>query len=1064
MAAPQTLVSIIQKQANERPNKVAFNVIDASGSTSNTVTYTQLRDNACSYAELFSSLIGRGKPVVVLCESGIEYITTLLGLMWSGNVPVPAYPPRSRAHFERLSRVVDDSSASWVVTQQHIRARRHFDRLEDLGVKSIVLEAASNSGKLGQFELVDDDGPALIQYTSGSTGAPKGVPLTHANICAGVGMIVDAYGAIPSDVGVFWLPPYHDMGLIGGIFTPLFAGFTSNLIDPAVFARDPGIWLRALSDLRATVTAAPNFAFDLAADRLEDAGALDLSSVRLMINGAEKVRISTINRFEKALESAGLRPHTMVPSYGLAEATLLVTSRTLEQANLFVDENVSCGMLGNHIDAVLLDENTSCASLGEGEICIAGPSVFDGYWNREKGAEFVEYEGREYFRTGDIGKFVEKDLVVSGRIKEMMCIRGKNIFPYDIESSVTDLIRKDLSGYVATFAVDIADQEEPVLFCEIAYEASLDYPEMCKSIRQYVARVHGISIYSIWLVRKGFIPRTSSGKIRRNKCAELFVLGPPKRWVIFQGDHARGNNTDLSGGELSSDSTTHTAQNGGTDVAPILLAVAKSILKTDKIDLSDGFFELGGDSLSVLAFLGELEDRGYTFELDVIYECESFNDLLPKVQAIGPTKRESTSGLMADLTPIQRRYFGDYLVDRSKSWSNIFQSFQVPEFVNREKLSNAMEAVCSRHAALRSCFVFDDGRLRQMTMSEVSVDVEESFIDSPEAFTHFSESFANHRFNLNKCPLFRVSLVEYLGQKFVFANFHHAILDGWSLVRIREELSRLILSDEKLESSRNDELEAVSRAISKLEANYVEAREYWLEEFSSPWHDIVMPSNFETVDFSDYRGHSRSVLLNARAEDSIVKFCRANSTSVSSLFMAVLFFLVHKESGEGDLVIGTPINARNRVNDHNLVGLFINLAMVRAKECYVSFDTTLREVTRKLNGANQYQIFQTDELAHEIGYMREAHRLPFTNLFYTHLDFQEMTKPENANEHTSTFKDLIVDVRYDMMWYVNQYSDGIEIECKYRRAMYSDDYVEQLVFKFQEITHQILRKNEDENT
>jgi acyl-CoA synthetase (AMP-forming)/AMP-acid ligase II len=377
----------------------------------------------------------------------------------------------------------------------------------------------------------------MVQYTSSSTASPKNVVLTHSNLLHNSAILQRTLGHSPESVGAIWLPPYHDMGLIGGLLQPLYCGFPVFLMSPLHFLQRPLRWLDMITRYRATTSAGPTFAYELCVRRTtaEQRATLDLRSWDAAVVGAEPINAATLERFAAAFAPCGFRPAVFRPSYGLAEATLMVTSRTGPHT---LDDRapalVSCGgpRPGQRVLVVAAESRVPCPSDVIGEIWVAGPSVARGYWNRPEETEAAfggclatTGEG-PFLRTGDLGFVHEGELFVTGRLKDVIIIRGRNHFPDDIERTVARSHPSLSACGGAAFSVVADGEEQLVVLQEVdRHDRQPDSDGIADGIRCAVMESHDVRVVSVLLVRAGRLPRTTSGKIQRFACRDAYLAG-----------------------------------------------------------------------------------------------------------------------------------------------------------------------------------------------------------------------------------------------------------------------------------------------------------------------------------------------------------------------------------------------------------------------------------------------------------------------------------------------------------------------------------------------------------
>ncbi|HLI33087.1 MAG TPA: SDR family NAD(P)-dependent oxidoreductase [Solirubrobacteraceae bacterium] len=559
-----TLSATLARNAKERPGSLAVRFIEPGGSSLAdsavvTLTAAQLHERAQSIADVLAERAGIGARALLLCPPGLDYIAGLFGCFQAGVIAVPAYPPTSAGLDERLARVIADSGSSTILTTTPLATV--CEPLQELLVRSdndsglVLLDDLKRAGETRNRHEPAPADLALLQYTSGSTSDPAGVMLTHAQLLANVASIRERFSIGSKDRSVVWLPPYHDMGLAGAILTTIVYGIESTVLSPLSFLARPLLWLEALSHYRGTHSGGPNFAYDLCVRKVssDEAAELDLSAWSCAINGAEPIRLETMERFTAHFARAGFRRSAFMPAYGLAEATLLVCTSRLSERATPVDASgeggdwagdrdqsadqkaVSVGAVDADATLLIVDPQTRRAlPEGEqGEIWFSGPSVGAGYWgNPEKSRATFEAtladdpEGMRFLRTGDLGVLRDGELYVLGRLKDMIIVRGDNYFPQDIELAATRADSHLRAGCLAAFEVDRDGRQEVILVAELAREIEEGARDgIFARVRAGVAQAVGLALDEVVLIERGAILKTSSGKIRRAATRAALLAG-----------------------------------------------------------------------------------------------------------------------------------------------------------------------------------------------------------------------------------------------------------------------------------------------------------------------------------------------------------------------------------------------------------------------------------------------------------------------------------------------------------------------------------------------------------
>lgn len=569
---PTSFVQILREKATYQPQKVAYTFLEDGEKEAIHLTYGELDRKARFIGALLQNLGLTGERALLLYPPGLDFITAFFGCLYAGVVAVPAYPPRRNQSLERLQAIVQDCKAQEVLTTTSVWKNIERSCAENPQLASMRWLATDNlSGyweRAWKEPAIEGDNLAFLQYTSGSTGTPKGVMVSHGNIVYNSRYINHCYQDTRDSVGVSWLPPYHDMGLIGGLLQPIYVGAKMILMSPMAFMQKPLRWLQAISQFQATTSGGPNFAYDLCLHKItpEQRDSLDLSSWEVAFTGAEPVRAETLEKFAAYFAPCGFRKEAFYPCYGLAESTLLVAGGQKKAAPYIqqvdgaalsekqvipvtndhenVQSLVGCGQgqLNHKVVIVNPECLTKCAEGEVGEIWVAGKSVAQGYWNRREqtketfNAYLADTQEGPFLRTGDLGFLLDGELFVTGRCKDVIIIRGRNHYPQDLEKTVEESNAALRAGCGAAFAIQVNGEERLVVVQEVERSCTrrLDVNGVIGDIRQALTAQHGLQVHAITLIKTGSIPKTSSGKIQRYACREKFLN---RRLEVVGSDH-----------------------------------------------------------------------------------------------------------------------------------------------------------------------------------------------------------------------------------------------------------------------------------------------------------------------------------------------------------------------------------------------------------------------------------------------------------------------------------------------------------------------------------------------
>lgn len=670
MLTPETnpqinnLLELLESWVARQPTKPLYTFWHGEGQEPTTWTYEKMATHAKAIAVELKRRGLTGKRAVLLYPPGLDYIAGFLGCLYAGVVAVPAYPPdptRLERTVPRLQSIIKDCDAQIILTDSLIHSMSsllgtHAPDLSDL--EWLASDALSDDLAADwETQIIASDSLAFLQYTSGSTGNPKGVMLTHGNLLANLELIQTAFGVESGkDSGVSWLPPYHDMGLIGGILGTLQIGGHTILMSPLTFLQHPYLWLKAISEHRATASGGPNFAFEMCARKVtaEQKSQLDLSHWKVAFCGAEPILPGTVDRFTQAFAECGFDPKSFYPCYGLAEGTLIVSGakrgqgevrKTLHKSDFLkhevttqnVDDAesmtlISCGqnLPGQTIRVVRPDTLHPCEDGQIGEILVKGPSVAQGYWNQPEltQASFAlsipaTGEG-PFLRTGDLGFLDQGELFVTGRLKDLIIIRGQNHYPQDIERSLEESDSIFRPGCSVAFSITQDFSEKLILVAEADAKKlkhpEQDLPALAEKVRRQVAARHEIKPQQVVLIQKNTLPKTSSGKVRRSTTREEFLNQELEILHVLKVTSSSQNSMSSKASDLnmSEEPSAVVATSQGKAATPpgeqeiqtwLIAQLADHLeVSVDQVHPEQPLSEFGLDSKDAVNLSGDLED------------------------------------------------------------------------------------------------------------------------------------------------------------------------------------------------------------------------------------------------------------------------------------------------------------------------------------------------------------------------------------------------------------------------------------------------------------------------
>ena len=664
------LVDSLEYWSQEKPDHLAYYFLRDGEQDEVPVTYTDLHDAARAIAAQLAQYDVRGERVLLLYGPGIDFLKGFLGCLYAGAIAVPAYPPRRNRSMNRIEAISDDAKPRVVFGSQDVIERTKpmlddFPRLKSIpwiATEKVPLELKDEWKK----PILKGDDLAFLQYTSGSTGNPKGVMISHENLIQNVTMVAYAFETDQSTRGMTWLPSYHDMGLVGGLLNPLFTGCRTVFMSPMAFLQKPIRWLRAITNYEITISGGPNFAYDLCTQHIteEEMEGLDLSQWAIAYNGAEPIRSSSLEAFSRKFESVGFQAKAMYPCYGMAETTLIVTGKVRsEKPTLKAFDNdslhehrvvsvspetdgarilVGCGRILPNEDVAIVDPQTyKRLPQGKvGEIWVNSPSVGKGYWNKPAlsqqtfEAKLADSTTGPYLRTGDFGFIRDDELFVTGRMKDLIIIRGVNRYPQDIELTVERASNRLQNGAVGAFAIDIDGRERLVVVAEVQRARRKNWADVIQAIRHDVAAEHDVPPDGIVLVRFGSIPKTSSGKIQRHACRDSFqeeTLKTVASWFAWEDQEQIMVSTPKA-----RPAATKSKQEFEPALLELVITKIRDVARERAQELSVNtniVTDLGLDSLERLQIANAIEEFfGKRFPEEVLQEIETVGEVANAVQ------------------------------------------------------------------------------------------------------------------------------------------------------------------------------------------------------------------------------------------------------------------------------------------------------------------------------------------------------------------------------------------------------------------------------------------------
>jgi len=972
MVDPPTIAHFLRARAKLSPYRPAYLFLTDGEIESASLTWGELERRARSQASVLRREAAPGDRALLLYPPGLDFIVAFFACLYARVVAVPAYPPRPRRDQPRLRAIVQDARPAVVLTTHALLAGAEEILKREPSLQAprwlamdLTMDLALDLEAVPEpEEQPEPDSPAFLQYTSGSTALPKGVVVSHAGLLHNERMIGEAFGLDENAVVVGWLPLYHDMGLIGTVLQPLYCGCRCVLMSPTAFLQRPRRWLEAISRYRGTTSGGPNFGYELCLQKIgpEAREGLDLSSWTVAFNGAEPVRADTLDRFAAAFAPCGFARQAFFPCYGLAEATLFVTGgRPGEGARVTTLQStlrlVSSGRARAEQQVLIVDPESRipCPPDRVGEIWVSGPSVAPAYWGRpevsqaELRAQLADGSG-SYLRTGDLGFLQDGELYVTGRRKDLIILRGRNHYPQDLELTAERAHGALRPGGGAAFPVEVAGEERLVVVFEAERHglAELAIDEVAAAVRRSLAEEHEVQLYELVLIRPASLPRTSSGKVQRHRCRELYLSGG----LAVVGQSALGDPAAPHAEHAEM------AEVNGSAIESFLHTALARVVRLDpsRIDRHLPMSSFGLDSLAAteLSHAVELEFGAAPSIAELLSGC-SLAEAAREVAALtaagrttdehGRAQTDTDTGTVDHPLSLgqQALWILHGLAPTSAAYT-IAGAARLVEGADPEALGRAVLALVERHPALRTTFANGpEGPLQRVHPAAQAGAVwqrEDAAGWSGEELARRIREAAFRPFDLENGPVLRAVLFERgpadaadADASVLVLAVHHIAADFWSLTVLLRELGELYTrgADAVLPAApavRFAEIAArqrQERAAGKYDEMLARARR---QLAGAPPLDL--PLDRPRPDLQTFRGALLGGRLGHERAQAAAALARRSEATLFMVLLAGFEALLARHGGQDDFLVGTPTSGRSSHELSGLVGYLVNPAPIRA--------------------------------------------------------------------------------------------------------------------------------------
>lgn len=1115
--AIHNLPDLFEHRCRQQPEALAYALLRDNLEIESQLTYAQLEGTVHSLAGHLTQVARLGTRALLLYPQGLDAACAFWACVCAGLVPVPAPAPdpiRRKHALPRLRSIIEDARVSLVLTTSSITAlSSELAIANETGpITWVATNQPNTSVDSVEWPRPHRNPLAYLQYTSGSTATPRGVMISQGNVLAHCRALSLAGDVSDSSRSLCWLPYFHDYGLLHGIIAPFYAGIPAYLMSPVTFLRRPLRWLDAVSRFEITHSGGPNFSYEacLRAVRQQTEWRADLSTWLVASCGAEPIHPDTVEQFINTFGRYGFRRTTFAPAYGLAEATLLVTVKRTgaEPRLLHVEADaladsiikeapaseqgtrtlVGCGepLEETHVRIVNPVTHTECPSGVVGEVWLAGTGIGAGYWGKpeETDATFNAAlagsgEG-PYLRTGDLGFTHRGELFLTGRLKDLIIVRGRNYYPHDLEWSAQQAHPGLRRGYGAAFSIEDNTGERVVLVHEIEKQVpESDLAKVMGSIRRALADEYELEIHTVVLIKSGTIPRTSSGKIQRGACKAAFEAG--QLAVVGSSTLESDRNADTDG--VSSESPQ-------TSIETRLADIWREVLGGPLPHRHANFFSLGGNSLLAAQVVARILDVFYVeLPLSVLFECPTLSALAARIDELStspddaeggrartpliPLRPTSTREGRIPLSPSQQRLWFLEQVHPGSAINHISMSVRIRGPVHPEVLERSVREIARRHEILRTRFGSERGNGFAEVSAEAIVTIgRQDFqaLDPTEQdiqVRQFLRADRSRPFDSRQGPLFRVTLLSLQHNVHVLAlTFHRLVADGWSLRIFWKELALLWEAGGDVQKALLPTLtvqyaDYVDWQRSRLDQGLREVhRAYWIRQLTGARPPAELPVDRQRPRVRTFEGGVRSRSLPPELSASLDHFCQRQNLTIFMVLYAVFATWLHRYTHETDIVIGSIVAGRRRRELEDLMGYCVNTVALRSE---VSDGLTghelLKQIRRVVVQAYDHQELPFEEVIEALSLQRERSLSPLFNVMMVH---------EDDPLSTFTVRDLEVThlpweptaSEFDLVLMVVNKAHGLELAFLHDSTIFDDSTVDRMLGQLEILLEEFLKKPE----
>ncbi|MEM6628134.1 MAG: amino acid adenylation domain-containing protein [Bacteroidota bacterium] len=1021
---PNTLIELLVQRSRIKSKGLTF---IGGENMEEFLSYRELFESAQSVLGFLQSKgLGPKDELIFQVEDNNTFIAVFWACILGGIIPVPLSIGKNEDSKLKLFKVAAVLNNPYLITSEKLYAKIEvFAGKKGMEDSLALLEGKVLYGKdiyaekgNGQIALVHPNDIAFIQFSSGSTGDPKGIILTHRNLLTNIEAISLAAEYSEKDSLLSWMPLTHDMGLIGFHLNPLFKGIDHYIIPTQLFVRRPSIWLSKASEHKVSVISSPNFGYHYVLKHCRGSQfSWDLSNVRILYNGAEPISTSLCKEFLEWASQYGLAANAMCPVYGLAEASLAVSISNL--SNEVSSFSVERGILGvgdkvvekperedgvPHVNVGKVVPYCSLRIVGNtgkpvgdhlvGHIQIKGKNVSSGYYNNREASERVLSEDG-WMDTGDLGFLDRGNLYITGRSKEIIFVNGQNYYPHGIEHIATSVEGVELNKFIVIGnSYGHFKQEEIVGF--LFWRGDLGkFLDLARKINKQINTQLGFGLDKILPVKK--IPKTTSGKLQRFKLLDQYTRGDFEEVersleLHLAGESVQKNQRNLPQSEIESE----------------LLTIWQDLLQREDIGLEEAFFSSGGNSLKAAELMMKVQEE---FSVELTWDCLNENQSIKELSRLIPLMRKvplspilrSSDKDRIPLTPAQKRLFYAWILDKKETTYNIPVAFHLSGAIDKERLESCFQLLLQRHDVFRAVF-------HETPIPSYSIQAQQAFnldylISSWEDLNDVLSGLIQP-FNLFQSPLIRSTLIQISEDEHIlFLDVHHIISDGTSLGQLIQELFALYKGQSVPDLSiQFKDYVAWLEARQKTQEMEKQAT-FWESYLSGELPILDLPIDVNRSGVFNTKGEKREFLIDKEQTQKLKDFAKTHKKSLHTILFAVYNLFLAKFTQQNEFLVGIPVSGRRHPNLQNMQGMFVNNLPIRS---HIQFDITFLEFAEAIHNnlleAFNNQDYPYDTMVSRIGKRRDVSRNPLFDTMFIYQNF-ELKEENNDIRYTRYFFD-----------------------------------------------------------